>query len=94
MAPRDISTKFHDPLSQAIKETESSLALDMERLIYVSSAGLRVILIASRTLESRDMRLLVCSLSDKVRRIFEISGIDEMVETHNAKEDALASLSG
>ena len=88
------ATKFHDTLSLAIKDTEGSLVLDMERLTYVSSAGLRVILIASKTLESRDMRLLVCSLSEKVRRIFQISGIDKMVETHNGREDAIASLSG
>ena len=88
------ATKFHDTLSLAIKDTDGSLLLDMERLTYVSSAGLRVILIASKTLESRDMKLLVCSLSDKVRRIFQISGIDKMVETHKAREEAIASLSG
>lgn len=86
------ATKFHDTLSLAIKDTDGSLVLDMERLTYVSSAGLRVILIASKALEGRDMRLLVCSLSEKVRKIFQISGIDKMVETHNAREEALASL--
>ena len=88
------ATQFHNALSLAINDTDSSLLLDMERLTYVSSAGLRVIMIASKTLESRDMRLLVCSLSEKVRRIFQISGIDKMVETHNAREDAMASLRG
>ena len=88
------ATKFHDTLSLAIKNTDGSLLLDMERLTYVSSAGLRVILIASKTLENRDMKLLVCSLSVKVRRIFQISGIDKMVETHNAREEAIASVRG
>ena len=64
------ATQFHDTLASAIKSTENSLVLDMEKLTYVSSAGLRVILIASKSLENRDMKLLVCSLSVKVRKIF------------------------
>lgn len=87
------ATQFHNTLASAIRTTENSLVLDMEKLTYVSSAGLRVILIASKTLENRDMKLLVCSLSVKVRKIFQVSGIDKLVETHNARADAIASLS-
>ena len=49
------------------------LVLDLSGLEYISSAGLRVLMLASRDVKTRDGRLVVCGLQPIVKEIFEIS---------------------
>lgn len=49
------------------------LVLELSGLEYVSSAGLRVLMLASRDVKSRDGTLVVCGLQPIVKEIFEIS---------------------
>ena len=46
--------EFQDALEGALGEDVTALVLDLERLSYISSAGLRVMLCASKKLEERD----------------------------------------
>jgi anti-sigma B factor antagonist len=49
------------------------LVLDLAGLEYISSAGLRALMLASREVKSRGGTLVVCGLQSIVREIFEIS---------------------
>ena len=86
--------EFQDALQGVIADAESALVLDMEQLTYISSAGLRVILLIARTLQGKNTKFAVCSLSDSVREVFEISGFDKIVETHATQAGAIAALQG
>ena len=76
----------------AINGSETALILDMEQLYYISSAGLRVILLMAKTLRTQNAEFAVCSLSESVREIFAISGFDKIVNIHDSKDEALAAL--
>ena len=86
--------EFQEALQAVIKDTDNAFLLNMERLTYISSAGLRVILLVARTLQGKNTKFAVCSLSDSVREVFEISGFDKIVETHATQADAIAALQG
>jgi anti-anti-sigma factor len=49
------------------------LVLDLGALEYISSAGLRVLMLAAREAKAQDGTLVVCGLQPVVREIFEIS---------------------
>ena len=86
--------EFQEALQAVIKDTGNAFLLDMEQLTYISSAGLRVILLIARTLQGKNTKFAVCSLSDSVREVFEISGFDKIVDTHATQADAIAALEG
>ena len=86
--------EFQEALQAVIKDTGNAFLLDMEHLTYISSAGLRVILLIARTLQGKNTKFAVCSLSDSVREVFEISGFDKIVATHATQADAIAALEG
>lgn len=86
--------EFQEALQAVIKDTGNAFLLDMEQLTYISSAGLRVILLIARTLQGKNTKFAVCSLSDSVREVFEISGFDKIVATHATQADAIAALEG
>ena len=83
--------EFQADLEGAIGKTERAVLLDMEDLSYISSAGLRVILLTAKTLKSQNAQFAVCSLSDPIREVFEISGFDRIISIHASQAEALAS---
>jgi anti-anti-sigma factor len=49
------------------------LVLELTGLEYISSAGLRVLMLAAREVKAQDGTLVICGLQPVVREIFEIS---------------------
>ena len=86
--------EFEDALQDVIDDSDRAVILDLGRLTYISSAGLRVILLVAKTLQRQDGNLAVCSLSGPVREVFEISGFDKIIQTHDSQAEAIAALTG
>jgi len=68
------------------------LVLDLSGLEYISSAGLRVLMLASRDVKSRDGRLVVCGLQPIVKEIFEISRFNIVFNVLPDRTAALAEM--
>ena len=84
--------QFEEAVRVAIEDSDRAVIMNFENLVYISSAGLRAILLTAKSLQNRDAKLLLCSLSDRIREVFEISGFDKILPIHATKADALASL--
>ena len=82
---------FQSALEPVIEASDQAVILDMERLTYISSAGLRVILLAAKSLQRKDAALSICSLSDPIREIFSVSGFDQIIPIHATQAEALAA---
>ncbi len=83
---------FQDALQAAIDDDDRVVILDLRQLTYISSAGLRVILLVARTLQRQDGNLAVCSLSGPVLEVFQISGFDQIIQTYDSQEEAISAL--
>ena len=60
--------------------TADSLTLDFEKLGYISSAGLRVLLAAEQAMEEKGAeRVRVLHVNDTIREVFEITGFEEIL---------------
>ena len=69
------------------------VVLDLARLEYVSSAGLRVLMIAAKDVRARKGRLVAVSLQPVVREIFEISRFTLVFDLFDSVQDALQQIS-
>lgn len=56
------------------------LMIDMEQLEYVSSAGLRVLLVASRKMKAKHGDLTICHVREGIMEVFEITGFNEILD--------------
>ena len=83
--------EFDDAMRSKISEKDSVVIMDLEKLSYISSAGLRVILMTAKTLQKRNAKLLLCSLSEPIREVFEISGFDKIIPIHTTRGEAQLS---
>ncbi len=85
--------EFQSSLEVAIEDTDKTVVLDAETLTYISSAGLRAILLVVKSLNRQGGKFAVCSLSDPIREIFAISGFDNIIPIEATKEDAIKAVS-
>lgn len=68
------------------------VVLDMTGLEYVSSAGLRSLLMAGKKLKRIGGRLAVAGLGGMVAEVFSISGFDKLLPLYGGTDEAVADL--
>ncbi len=83
---------FEEAAKAAMEDSDRAVVMDLEKLSYISSAGLRVLLMIAKSLSGRGAKLVLCSLSDQIREVVEISGFDKIIPVRASRADALASL--
>ena len=76
----------------AIDGGASDVVLDLGRTRYMSSAGLRVVLVVARALQAKDGRFAVCGLNDEVKELFEVSGFSLIVNIVADRDAAVAAV--
>ena len=81
------------PHAEACAREGTALVLDMSGLEYVSSAGLRCLMIAARETKGRAGRIVVAAMQPVVAEIFHISRFNLVLEVFPTLRDALASVS-
>lgn len=66
--------------------------LDMAGVEYISSAGLRTLLVMAKMMKGVQGRLLLCCLTPMVREVMEISGFDKVLASAENRDTALMAL--
>lgn len=67
-----------------------ALVLDFSALDYISSAGLRMVLVLAKRLKQDGGRLVLCAMQPHVREVFEISGFLAILTVDATRAEALA----
>ena len=70
-----------------------AIVLDLSSLEYVSSAGLRCFMLASRQAKAQSGRIFVAALQPMVREIFEISHFNLVFQVFPSVREALGAVS-
>ena len=76
-----LDTSTAPELEQALREVIDSvkeLTLDFQKLDYVSSAGLRVLLAAQKVMNKQG-KMTIIHVSEAVMEIFEVTGFSEIL---------------
>lgn len=73
---------------------DARAVLDLSGVQYVSSAGLRLILMAAKRAKAAGGALAVCCLPAPVRDVFVISGFDRIIPILGTEAEAVAAVGG
>ena len=85
---------FQEALRTAGSSEGQAMILDFGELAYISSAGLRAILMTARILREEAPPLAVCSLLATILEIFEISGFSKILAVCETPDAAAAHVGG
>jgi anti-sigma B factor antagonist len=85
----DASSSIHldNKLSEAITSNKKIL-VDCHDLKYISSAGLGVFMSYIHEMEESEIKMVLFGLSNKVKNVFQILGLDQLIKMVDTKEDA------
>ncbi len=82
--------EFRSRMQENIQsQAREAVILDFEGLAYISSAGLRVILLLADTLNRRSQKLVLCALPQAVLDIVQATGFDNIVDVYMSRKAAM-----
>ncbi|XHH08139.1 MAG: STAS domain-containing protein [Candidatus Bathyarchaeia archaeon] len=79
-------------LTRLITEGTKKIVCDFSQTEYLASAGLRVLITASKSLQKTNGRIILCSLRPYVLEVFEISGLNRIFKIYESVDAALQAL--
>ena len=80
---------FETNVMQRIGGGERRLIIDFSRLEFISSSGLRVLLLAAKALKTGAGTMVLCSMKPHVEDVFRISGFDRFIPVKSSRAAAL-----
>jgi anti-anti-sigma factor len=89
------SDQFQQGLTAAAREVPpgGGMVVDLGGLEFITSAGLRALLLAQRTVSAAGSRLVVCGIEGVVREVFRIARFDVLLSVADSTEQAIAQIS-
>ena len=57
-----------------------SLTCDFSKTEYISSAGLRIMLVITKKMKAEGREFILCSLQPMIKEVFELSGLDTFMD--------------
>ncbi len=79
-------------VNTVIEGGQARLVLNFERVTYLSSAGMRLLLAVSKKLSALQGRMVVASVNDEVMEVLKMAGFDQLLEFAHTESEALSKL--
>lgn len=89
----DVTTSgdFETKILNMIDKGENKLIVDCCQLDYISSSGLRVFIVGSKKLKNLGGEIVISSLKDSIRNVFDCVGFSPLFRIYDSEEEALKS---
>lgn len=72
--------EFHEKVEQITSDNTGNIVLECKNMTYVSSSGLRVLLMMARKAKAANNTIFMRGLNSSVREVMEISGFDSFFD--------------
>jgi anti-anti-sigma factor len=79
-------------VKQVLQQGSLRLLCDLSKMDYISSAGLRVILMAVKELRNKKGKVVLCCLTPYVKEIFDVSNFSSIIPITDSVESGLQQM--
>jgi len=86
----DSAKAFTKRLTELVEGGGIRMVVDLRQVNYISSAGFRYLLDVGKSLDECSGKLVLCSLSPEIRRLFEIGSFDELFIICSSQDEGIA----
>ena len=88
----DTSKKLEERFTESYERGERYFIFDCAGLEYISSAGLRVLLLAAKRLERTEGDVVLAALQGHVQRVFDLTGFSGIFNSYATADEAAAQI--
>lgn len=71
-------TKFQEAVFNAV-ESYNKVILDFKELVYMNSAGLRVLLASMQNIAHTEKKLIIRNVCSEINELFQMTGFDDIL---------------
>ncbi len=86
------SPEAENQLTQLMDQGVKKIVINFDKLDFITSAGLRVFLAASKRIKSEEGDIRICNLNETVQEVFDISGFSTILNVFGSLEQTLESI--
>jgi anti-anti-sigma factor len=79
-------------LTGLIEKGRCHLVFDLTELAYISSAGMRALLVVARAAKAKDGSVSLCGVGATVKKVLDVTGVSPLFPLHDTRAEALAAL--
>src|SRR5262245_26010659 len=83
---------FEEKILTRIESGDRRIVIDLAQVDYISSAGLRVFILAAKRLNSANGKMVLCALKDPVKEMFDIAGFLAVFSIYVSHDEAIKQL--
>jgi anti-sigma B factor antagonist len=84
----DADNQLTELMDQGVKK----IVINFDKLDFITSAGLRVFLAASKRIKSEEGDIRICNLNETVQEVFDISGFSTILNVFGSLEQSLENI--
>lgn len=74
-----------------LEHESKDFVIDFSGMDYISSAGLRVLLMAAKKTKTKGGKVVLSALCENVREVFEMSGFISIFDVFDTKDEAVGA---
>lgn len=81
---------FEKEIRELFVDDDNGVIVDLSGVTYLSSAGLRSMLLIAKTLNKMQSKFALCAVPSTILEIIKIAGFDRIIDVVPSHADALA----
>ncbi|MEM7714254.1 MAG: STAS domain-containing protein, partial [Cyanobacteria bacterium P01_A01_bin.68] len=74
------SQEFREEVIKTLESNPKMVLVDLKDITFMDSSGLGALVLAFKTLRASDTKLVLCSINEQVKILFELTGMDKVFE--------------
>ncbi|MDE0157850.1 MAG: STAS domain-containing protein [Gammaproteobacteria bacterium] len=83
------ANEFQKMMEAKIDPKDRALIMDFEQISYISSAGLRVVVVMAKKFKGPYKKLVICALSEPIKKLFTMTGLDQAMTIRGTRTEAI-----
>ncbi|WP_353931933.1 STAS domain-containing protein [Okeanomitos corallinicola TIOX110] len=76
----ETSSEFQQDIAQILESGAKIVLVDCQNITFLDSSGLGSLVLAFKNLRDADIKMVLCSVKEEVRMIFELTSMNEIFE--------------
>ena len=77
---------FRQQIIDLVEAGADLVLIDFQDVIFMDSSGLGALVLALKTVRSTGSKLLICSINEQVKMLFELTSMDRVFEIYDNRE--------
>lgn len=81
------AAQFRQEISELVENKADIVIIDFKDVTFMDSSGLGALVLSLKTVRAAKAKLLLCSINDQIKMLFELTNMDRVFEVYGSREE-------